>query len=198
MNLSVITAAIPSLHRVLHDLQHGALGTRITEGQYELSLGGKTPNSHSLASKIGLSKSSGLSPSDPKLSTSYSTNSHSHSHSSHHDHPASRISNRIFSDQSASSHSVGNRGGGNSQANDNKRNDRSGLEENSPASLTQKNGVMQTWEISVEVEDGDQVRKEEDVERSEVTRQRSGRERSRSRSRKSGIGSRRLRGDGRK
>jgi hypothetical protein len=160
MNLSIITAVIPSLHRVLHDLKHGALGTRITEGQYELSLGGSRASSNGLSAKFGLSKSSssGVSRSDPKSSTSHSGNSHSQTHPHHqyqhhhqHHHSAFRLSNRIFSDQAASPANLGRLPNDHSGKG---RNDRAAiLEEDSTTSLTRNNGVLQTWEISVEVEE---------------------------------------------
>jgi hypothetical protein len=37
MNLSVLTAGIPNVHRFLADLQTGQMGTRLTEGQIESS-----------------------------------------------------------------------------------------------------------------------------------------------------------------
>ena len=125
MNLSVITAAIPSLHRFLNDLQHGALGTRITENQYELSMG----NNHGLSDRFGLSKSDS-SREDPKSQ-----------HSLHHS--GSRLSNRIFSDHATKS--------ANRSRPTERTQDRQIPEEKSTSSLT-NNGVTQTWEISIEVE----------------------------------------------
>jgi hypothetical protein len=125
MNLSVITAAIPSLHRFLNDLQHGALGTRITEHQYELSLG----SSNGLSGRFGR----------PKTGASRDTKSQPSLQPS-----GSKLSSRIFSDHDTKS--------ANRSRKTEKREDRHTPEENSTSSLTNNNGVMQTWEISIEVE----------------------------------------------
>lgn len=125
MNLSIITAAIPSLHRFLNDLQHGAIGVRITEHQYELSQG----SSNGLSGKFQRSKS-GASQKNPRSQGSLNA-------------AGSKLSSRIFSDHVTKS---ANR----ARANE-KKQDRRMPEENSTSSLT-NNGVMQTWEISIEVE----------------------------------------------
>jgi hypothetical protein len=125
MNFSVITAAIPSLHRFLNDLQHGALGTRITEHQYELSVG----SSNGLSGRFGLSKTGASRDikSQPSLQPS-----------------GSKLSSRIFSDHDCKSANRGRK--------TEKKGDDYSPEENSTSSLRNNNGVMQTWEISIEVE----------------------------------------------
>lgn len=127
MNLSAITAAIPSLHRFLNDLQHGALGTRITEHQYELSQG----SSNGMTGKFGLSKAGSRRDDVPKSHPSLQGSS-------------SRLSSRIFSD-----HAIKCGGRGAMERNHDPHNHIP--EDRSTSSLT-NNRVLQTWEISIEVE----------------------------------------------
>jgi hypothetical protein len=143
MNLSVITAAIPSLHRFLNDLQHGGVSARITEHQYELSVG----SSNGLSSKLGLGSRTG------------NTSRHHHKGGKNSSQPSSaggggsgvKLSSRIFSDHHASQ-AMG------------RRHERNRIPEEASTSSLTNNGVMQTWEISIEVED-----KEKGAERSIAT-----------------------------
>jgi hypothetical protein len=133
MNLSIITAAIPSLHRFLNDLQHGATGVRITEHQYELSQGSSNglPHPGKKFNRTSKSSAATVPQTTPRSQGSLSATT-------------SKLSSRIFSDHASRSAA---------RAHGLKQHDQNRIpEENSTSSLT-NNGVMQTWEISVEVED---------------------------------------------
>ena len=60
MNLSIITAAVPSLYRFVADLQSGHIGTRIPDSHFELTMVDGTAKSMSNPTSSGTKRGKGL------------------------------------------------------------------------------------------------------------------------------------------
>jgi hypothetical protein len=150
MNLSIITAAIPSLHRFLNDLQHGAIGVRITEHQYELSQGSSNALSSGKFHRSS-SKKASRPPTEPRFQGLAGGAGTTTTRAGSLTTSGTKLSSRIFSDHHTAQRAHGHHHHKPDHHHHHPRHHHDIPEVNSTSSLTNNHGVLQTWEISVEV-----------------------------------------------
>lgn len=166
INLSLITAGIPSIHRFLSDLQTGQLGARLTEDRYELTVNGGTGNSNSRSRK---QRSANPSAQNSRLSSKKQrSNLTMMTDDTEDEKPlkltpetGARLSTRIFSPRMAGKGNADGNGEGRNSNGGQRSEGREGEEdiaEDSSTSSLKKNAVVQTREfyMEVEYEDGHQ------------------------------------------